>query len=299
MKILVLHQPFPMGNYRLMPYIAHRLREQGHEPMLVEQLNGKNFSQDTVDQINRFNFDAAYFEMLDSPSFQLLEQTNIKNKILCYTSKGIFKNFEDIIEYKSKYYTSIITNSKEMSEIFSKNTITNEFFEYYPAPLLDEEIKYNSKYAFKFTYLGGGFQRLTKPEYNLESKIIYRNPDVVKFGAGWIDVPNYKGILPADDIGKLYTSAEISIGTIEPSQRNKGMINNRFSEMMKSRASIAAVKYDNVDYYGGEEFITFISSPEELLEVQKLSENKKDLQKKFIEDKEVNFFRSLNNLLSL
>lgn len=299
MKILVLHQPFPMGNYRLMPYIAHRLKIQGHEPILVEQLNGKSFSQDTVDQLNSLQFDAAYFEMLDGPSFQLLEQSNIKKKVLCYASKGIFNSFEEIIQYRDRYFTSIITNSKEMSNLFSLNNIPNEFFEYYPAPLLDEELTYDSRYNISFVYLGGGYQRLTKPEYKLESEIIYQNPNVAKFGAGWIDVPNYNGILPPDDIGKLYKSAKISLGTIEPSQRKMGMVNNRFSEMMKSGASIAAVNYDNVDYYGGEEFISFICSREELEEVQPLSSSKKKLQNKFIREKEVNFFKSLDNLLSL
>lgn len=298
MKILVLHQPFPMGNYKLMPYIGFKLQEEGHEVTVAEQLNGSRWTEETLKVIQDQKFDATYFEMLDSQTFQLLEKSNIPKKILCYTSKGIFDSFEDIIQFKDRYFTSILTNSKVMQGLFLNNSIQSEFFEYYPAPLFDREITFQSKYNFKYTYLGGGFQRLVKPEYKLESDIIYNNPEVVKFGNGWTNVPNYRGILPQGDIGTLYHSSEISIGTIEPSQRKKGMINNRFSEMMKSGTTIAAINYGNVDYYGGEEFIQFINSSKDLKEVKPLPSSQKSLQQKFIEDKESRFFKSLNLLLT-
>lgn len=298
MKILVLHQPFPMGNYKLMPYIGHKLQEQGHEVVLAEQLNGSKWTYETLEVIQNQKFDAAYFEMLDNETFQLMEESGIQRKILCYASKGIFDTFEKIVEFKDRYFTGVLCNSKKMCEVFSNSSIPNEFFEYYPAPLFDSEISFDSKYNFKYTYLGGGFHRLVRPEYRLEHKIIYSNPEVVKFGAGWSNVPNYRGVLPPLDIGKLYFSSEISLGTIEPAQREKGMVNNRFSEMMKSKTTIAALNYKNMNYYGGEEFITFVDSLEELMEVSPLKDSKKDLQKKFIENKEMDFFKLLNSLLS-
>lgn len=288
-----------MGNYRLMPYIAYKLQEQGHETILAEQLNGSMWNQSILDSINSQNFDAAYFEMLDGQTFELIENSNIEKKVLCYASKGIFKTFEDIVEYKGRYYTSILTNSKEMSSVFSNNEISNEFFEYYPAPILDQEVVEDSRYKLPFVYLGGGFQRLIKPEYSTESKIIYRNNKVTKFGNGWGNVENYAGLLPPDDIGKLYHSAEVSIGTVEPSQRVKGMINNRYSEMLKSGATIASIHYPELDFYGGEQFIQFVNSPEDLDSIKPVSQEQKKAQKEFIQDKEVNFFNSLEKLLSL
>lgn len=299
MKILVLHQPYPMGNYRLMPYIAHKLQEEGHQVVLAEQLNGSVWSQEVLDSINSQNFDAAYFEMLDGQTFDLIEKSNISKKVLCYASKGIFNSFEDIINYKNRYYTSILTNSKEMSKLFSVNGIPNEFFEYYPAPIFEQEIIEDPRYKLPFVYLGGGFQRLVKPEYKIESEVIYFNDKVTKFGNGWSNIDNYGGLLPPGDIGKLYRSANISIGTIEPSQRQKGMVNNRYSEMFKAGASIASINYPEVDFYGGEEFITFVSSTEELGSVVPSSIDKITAQKAFIEKKEKNFFDSLINLLSL
>lgn len=299
MKILILHQPFPMGNYRLMPYIAYRLQVHGHETVLAEQLNGSAWTQSILDSINSQNFDAAYFEMLDRQTFELIENSNINKKVLCYASKGIFNTFEDILTYKGRYYSSILTNSKEMSQIFSDSNICNEFFEYYPAPILDHEIVEDSRYTLPIVYLGGGFQRLTKPEYTNESKVIYQNNKVTKFGNGWNNVENYAGILPPDDIGKLYRSAKVSIGTVEPSQRAKGMINNRYSEMFKSGATVASMTYPELDFYGGEQFIQFVKSPQDLEKVIPISEEQRIAQKHFIEEKEKNFFNSLEKLLSL
>ena len=299
MKILVLHQPFPMGNYRLMPYIAYRLQKEGHEVMLAKQMNGSRLDQETLEVIQDAKFDAAYFEMLDRETFSLIEQSGISKKVLCYASKGIFNTFEDILNYKDQYYTAIITNSKEMSEIFTKAFITNEFFEYYPAPIFEQEIEKVEKYKVPIAYLGGGFQRLTKPEYQVESEVIYTNPKVTKFGNGWANVENYRGILPPEDIGRLYRSAEVCLGTIEPSQRAKGMVNNRYSEMFRSGATVSSIKYDNVDFYGGEEFISFVSTKEELDQIKPITEEQRQRQIEFIREKEEAFFSSLNKLLSL
>lgn len=299
MKILILHQPFPMGNYRLMPYIGKTLQDLGHEVVVAEQLNGALWTVEALKVIQVENFDAAYFEMLDGQTFELMEKSGIPKKILCYASKGIFKTFEEIVEYKDRYYTGVLTNSKEMSEVFSENGISNEFFEYYPAPIFEEEVTKSINYKLPIVYLGGGFQRLTKPEYSKESELIYTNPAVSIFGNGWPSTPNYKGILPPEDIGRLYHSAEVCIGTIEPSQRAKGMVNNRYSEMFKAGATIASVNYPEIDFYGGEQFIQFVNTREELAQVKTLSEEKKKAQKEFIEKKEKAFFNSLEKLLFL
>ena len=298
MKILILHQPFPMGNYRLMPYIGLKLQEEGHQVITTHQLNGAALTPEAVEIIKAHNFDVVYFEMLDKPSFELIEQSGIKKKVLCYASKGIFNNFEDILTYVDRYYTDVLTNSKEMSELFTANDIPNEFFEYYPAPLLEEEIVEHEWYKHPIVYLGGGFQRLTNPGYEKEAEVIYKNTAVSIFGNGWPKTLNYKGVLPAGDIAKLYHSAEVSIGTIEPSQRSKGMVNNRYSEMFKAGATVASIEYPEIDFYGGEQFITFVNTPEELAQVKPLSEEQKKAQKEFIEEKEKNFFNSLNKLLS-
>lgn len=299
MKILVLHQPFPMGNYKLMPYIAKKLQDAGHEVALAQQFNGARWAPEALEIIKAQKFDAAYYEMLDGQTFEFIRQSGIEKKVLCYASKGIFQTFEEIVDHKDKYYTSILTNSKAMSKLFTDNNIPNEFFEYYPAPLFEEELVEQEEYKYPIVYLGGGFQRLTKPGYEKESKMIYTNPDVTIFGNGWPQSATYKGVLPPGDIGKLYTSAKVCIGTIEPSQRLKGMVNNRYSEMFKAGATVASINYPEIDFYGGEQFITFVDTPEELTQVAPLSQEQKKAQKHFIEEKEVNFFNSLEKLLSL
>jgi len=294
-KILILHQPFPMGNYKLMPYIGKHLSNLKHEVFLLEQLNGNPISSEYIEFIKSQNFDTVYFEMLDKETFKLIENLKGVNRVLCYASKGIFNSFDDILSYCGTLYDKVLTNSKVMVEKFSKNNTPCEHFEFYPAPLNESEISYESKYNFKYVYLGGGFQRLTKPEYNLEKDIIYNNPLVQKYGNGWNNTVSYKGLLPPEDIGKLYNSSFYSLGTIEPSQREMGMINNRYSEIMKSKGTILGIPYKNIDYFGAEEFIIFVDTPS-LLENKEIKINK-EKQYSFIIDKENDFFNKLKSLI--
>ena len=297
MKILIIHQPFPMGNFKLMPYMGYHLKEAGHEVQLMEQLNGSPFREEYVDAVASQNFDVIYYEMLDRSTFELISRLNNSKRILCYASKGIFETFEQILDFKGEFYDSIITNSKVMFDIFQNNNIESKFFEYYPAPLFESEIKTLDSYKHKYVYLGGGFQRLTEPKYQLERDLIYNNKEVVKYGNGWSNVPNYKGILPPDSIGNLYASADFSIGTIEPSQRSMGMVNNRYSEMFKAGNTILSVDYPGVDFYGGEEFLSFVSSIEDFSNIQPISIDVKNRQRDFILAKEEDFFNSLKSLL--
>ena len=52
-KILILHQPFPMGNYKLMPYIGNHLSNSKHEVFLLEQLNGKPINDEYISLFNK------------------------------------------------------------------------------------------------------------------------------------------------------------------------------------------------------------------------------------------------------
>ena len=51
MKILVFHQPYPMGNYKLNQVIAEYFEKEGHEVYLLEQLNGRPANEDYIQQI--------------------------------------------------------------------------------------------------------------------------------------------------------------------------------------------------------------------------------------------------------
>jgi hypothetical protein len=296
-KILVLHQPFPMGNYKLMPYISDHLSSLGHDVYLLEQLNGRKITTEYIDYVKSQGFDSVYYEMLDSETFKLIESLKDVNRVLCYASKGIFSDFDEILKYAGVLYDKILTNSKIMVNKFTNINVVVEHFEYYPAPLSSDEISHEPNYAYDFVYLGGGFQRLIKPEYSIEREVIYNNPLVHKFGNGWSNVPNYMGVLPPDDIGKLYHSAKVSLATIEPSQRSMGMLNNRYSEIMKSGGKVLSLDYgDEINYFGAEEFIKFIN-PNVPLEAY--SDFKVDIEKQitFIKNKETEFFTKLSRLI--
>ena len=65
MKILVFHQPYPMGNYKLNQVIAEYFEKEGHEVYLLEQLNGRPANEDYIQQILNLDLDLCYYEMLD------------------------------------------------------------------------------------------------------------------------------------------------------------------------------------------------------------------------------------------
>lgn len=299
-KILIFHQSFPMGNYKLMPYMGKYLSDLGHEVYLLNQLNGNPASDEYKQIIKDHNFDSIYYEMVDKATFDLLSELKC-NKVLCYCSHGIFgekTGFDDILKYSGKLYNKVLTNSKEMSLKFNKVGAKSEHFEFYPAPLYEEEIIYDPKYNLDYVFLGGGFHRLLpeRLEYPKEKEIIWFNPLVSKFGAGYPEsLASYKGLLPPEDIGKLYKSAKFSLATIEPTQRSKGMVNNRFSEIMKSEGTILSIRYPEMDFYGAEEFITFVDDPD----LTKYKDVKIDIkkQKEFIIQKEKLFFSKLTNLI--
>ena len=71
MKIIVFHQPFPMGNYKVNEIIANHLSKK-HEVYLLQQLNGATPDMDYVTQIKELNPDLIYFEMLDKETFDIV-----------------------------------------------------------------------------------------------------------------------------------------------------------------------------------------------------------------------------------
>ena len=51
MKIIVFHQPFPMGNYKLNEIVASHFSKEGHEVYLLQQLNGAEPDDNYINQI--------------------------------------------------------------------------------------------------------------------------------------------------------------------------------------------------------------------------------------------------------
>ena len=166
MKIVVFHQPFPMGNYKLNEVVANKLTEQGHEVYLLQQLNGHPYNEDYYQQIKSIDPDILYYEMLDKGTFDVVEKFNCK-KILNVMGTGILKeNFQSQIkDYKNKWYTDIITNSKSVYNLLKNEVDKIEFFEYYFCALDDKELVYDSKYSHDCTFLGQGQHRLQMPEF--------------------------------------------------------------------------------------------------------------------------------------
>lgn len=301
MKIIVFHQPYPQGNYKLNEYVAKHLKEQGHTVYLLQQLNGITCTEEFVEEIKSVQPDVLYFEMLDKETFKAVEQLDCK-KVLVYASRGILPNFEEIVNYYGKWFTHIYTNSYNLHKIFKSKNIPSEHFEYYFSCLTDSDCSFSNAYNHDCVFLGMGFARVNDTHYDKERNLFFhgiQNIDFAIYGNGWPSLPHYKGLLPPDDIGKLYSSARSAIGIIGSGQRSMGMINNRYTEMMYCGIPIFSLKYPTIDWFGGEEFINFVTDKNDIINLLNNPTLKSNAIKSthFIRNKHRDFFTKLNNII--
>lgn len=300
MNIIVFHQPYPQGNYKLNEYVAKHLKDQGHTVYLLQQLNGMKCTSEFVEEIKSVNPDVLYFEMLDKETFKAVEELNCK-KVLVYASRGILPNFEEIVNYYGKWFTHIYTNSYNLYKLFVSKNIPSEHFEYYFSCLTDEECVFTPKYFNDCVFLGMGFARVNDKHYESERNLFFDGIPNIRFsiyGNGWPSLPHYRGLLPPDDIGKLYSSARSAIGIIGSGQRSMGMINNRYTEMMYCGVPIFSLKYDTINWFGGEQYINFIENKNDIVNLLKTDlKTKSNESKNFIRKKHQDFFNKLNNLI--
>lgn len=310
MKIVVFHLPFPMGNYKLNQVLAKKLTDDGHEVYLLQQLNGMPYSEDYYQQIKELDPDVLYYEMLDKGTFEVVEKLECK-KILNIMGTGILKEkFRDTIkDYKGKWYTDIITNSLDVYNLLKDEVDAIEFFKYYFCAITEDELVYDEKYAHDCVFLGQGHHRLQMQEFKKELQVYFaqQHPfDFKVYGSGWPQVNWYRGLLPPNDIGSLYTSAKASISVIEPEQYRNGMINNRYVELGYCKTPIISFKYPNIDWFGAEKFINFIDSTEEFFNIVNKSVKKDNNiikktegMKEFIDEQHKIYFEKLDNLLGI
>ena len=301
MNIIVFHQPYPQGNYKLNEHVAKHLKEQGHTVYLLQQLNGLTCTEEFVEEIKSVQPDVLYFEMLDRETFKAVEQLDCK-KVLVYASRGILPNFEEIANYYGKWFTHIYTNSINLHKSFVSKNIPSEHFEYYFSCLTDNECVFTPEYFNDCVFLGMGFARVNDKHYESERNLFFEGIPNIKFaiyGNGWPNLPHYRGLLPSDDIGKLYSSARSAIGIIGSGQRSMGMINNRYTEMMYCGIPVFSLNYKTIDWFGGNEYINFIENKNDIIELLKTDVLKTKAQesKKFIRQKHQDFFNKLNNII--
>lgn len=309
MKIIVFHQPFPMGNYKVNKTIAKWFsNDKNNEVYYLEQLNGRIPTQEYVDQIISLKPDVVYYEMLDLQTFLVIEKLNCE-KILLYASKGVLENEYELLQYKNKWYTKILTNSINIAQIFKNNNIPTETFEYYYSSLTDEELIYNENYNYDCVFLGMGFNRLSEVDYTLERNLFYNGFSEFNFaihGNGWPSMTHYKGVLPENDVGSLYHSCKSSIAQIGKNQRNNGQINGRYSEIMFAKCPLLTYPYPSVNWYGAEKDIIFVKTREDIINVVNniktdlfFYKTQTDNLKQFIVNKTQDFFYKLNKLLNI
>jgi hypothetical protein len=264
-----------MGNYKLNEVIAQELKTRlNAEVMLLEQLNGRPLTPEYTQQVQEYDPDIVYYEMLDLETFKLVEKLKNAERVLLFASAGVLKHPHLIREYYGKWYDKIYTNSTIMQRMFYDYSIPHAHFKYYPSVVgfaedgkFDPNFEYNQKYDYDAVFLGMGFHRRESQEYATERKIFFNPPHDFSFGLfgnGWDGHPNWKGLLPPEDIGNLYRTAGVGFAMIAGGQRRLGMINNRYVEMVASMCHIISFPYKDVDWFGLEKYITFCGTKHEV-----------------------------------
>lgn len=267
MNIIIFHQPFPMGNYKINETIAKHFKNKGNVVYYVEQLNGTPVTNEYIDVIKELKPDLVYYEMLDRETFKVIEELNCE-KILSYTSKGILKDEYELTKYKNKWFTKISTNSESIGSYLKSEGISVSTYKYCWSPIAEEDLIYNENYKHDCVFLGMGFSRLQDKNYSIERDMFYtgfnNNIDFKIYGNGWPNFQHYKGILPENDIGSLYYNAKSAVSQIGLDQRNKGRINNRYTEIMFCECPLLTYKYPTVEWGEAEEHILFVGSKQEM-----------------------------------
>lgn len=266
MRVLIIHQPYPMGNYKLSEVLGKKLHDKGHEVILLHQLNMSEIddinAKDYINSIDEIDPDVIYYEMLDAATFNIIKNVKCRNRILCATSNGIL-GYEGIVKGWSVYYDKIITNSKKMYDDLYTN-VCAEHFQYYFLAIEDSELVYNPVYDKRSVFLGMGFNRLTNDSYKLERDLFFseKNDSLSIYGNGWGNHKNWIEMLPPNNIGSLYKSAKSAVAIIGKGQRELGMINNRYSEIAFSKCPLVTYPYE-IDFFGASSFMNFVTSPSE------------------------------------
>ena len=76
MKILIFSQPFPMGEFHMKQFEANYLTNLGHEVYILEQLNGRDWNEEYLEQIKQLDPDVMYFGPLDHKTYELVMKKN-------------------------------------------------------------------------------------------------------------------------------------------------------------------------------------------------------------------------------
>lgn len=113
--------------------------------------------------------------------------------------------------------------------------------------------------------------------------------DFQLWGKGW-QFTRYrkfhKGILPPDDIAKLYASTQVVLGMTEGRQKELGMINNRVFEALGCGASFVGDHFPELQSFFEDRVMTTSSQEETEAAVQRVLDNPHEFERRRKDDRE-------------
>eukprot|EP00936_MAST-01D_sp_MAST-1D-sp1_P001060 g1060.t1 len=112
----------------------------------------------------------------------------------------------------------------------------------------------DARYAHNVTFVGAaGFSSKANLSWMLSEAAPF---GLAIYGTGWDTVPEFAphwhGVLPKDDLARLYSSARFVLGVTMDAQREHGMINNRVFEALSCGATFVTEHFDALEQmFGG------------------------------------------------
>lgn len=174
----------------------------------------------------------------------LIRKTNPHCIILFWNLS--FLHFDDVVAFDVDGYC---TNSQKTLEILSKLKPTI-FLMLASDPTEFQRTNIMHEYCHDVVYLG--LYHPNKSHQIIDLILGEATPfDFALYGTGWGTHPAlsefWKGPLPKGDIAKLYSSAQVVLGTTEDRQRAAGMINNRVFEALSCGVCFISEYYPELE----------------------------------------------------
>lgn len=186
--------------------------------------------------------------------------------------------FYDEHQIISAPFDAIATNSEEWFLKLKELGVMTQKIEL-AAPFSFSISPTSPNYSCFSTYLGY-YPLKTKEQMDLLFEPA-KNFGLDIWGAGWEESPyrpNYRGILPLEDIGCLYRSANIVLALTETKQRDLGMINNRIFEALMAGAVVISDQHPSFSTHEIGQFINVVKNKDEVQSIMQKVLESQELQ---------------------
>ena len=155
-------------------------------------------------------------------------------------------------------FDAILTNSREVEEIFKVKGVTTAYNELAVDSQVFRPLPHEGRRTdIVFVGSGGAITAGAKQfleealQAAIEASKTLPDTRVVIYGSSWDSFPEFapywKGVLPQSDLAKVYSDALVVLGSTMDSQREAGMVNNRVYEVLSTTTPLLTEKFGGIE----------------------------------------------------